>query len=184
MLTFIDYKTFYPKLQLLIDNYDIIRKEYDDNKDKLLWKLMHWDAGYSTEGSPKDIGWRTAPLFFNKNFFDNSEYLPTLINIIKEIKTTHRGGLLSLNPHCELPWHKDYDEPNKDGNLVIRLLWGLDVPVEEDKVSFIEVENEKRIFKNNELYIFSSLSNHRVVNEMSKERIVFGFDIICKIKKN
>ena len=184
MLTFIDYKTFYPKLQLLIDNYDDIRKEYDECKYNLSWKLMHWDAGYSTEGTPKDIGWKTVPLFFNKEFLEESKYLPTLTSTIKEIKTTHRGGLLSLNPYCELPWHKDFDEPNKNGNLVIRVLWGLDVPVEEGKVSYIEVENEKRIFKNNEFYIFSSLSNHRVMNEMSQERIVLGFDILCRIKKS
>lgn len=153
--------------------YEAIRDEYDRNKASLSWQNMHWEAGYNLQNEARDIGWKVVPLI-NRNTYSDS--LPILVNALKEIGT-RRAGLLSLEPGAELPWHKDYDEPNDGNNIVIRVLWGLDVPIQEGRKSFIEFRNGVEIFQNNELVMFSSLEEHRVFNGLSERRIVVGFDI-------
>lgn len=157
----------------LRSQYEVIRDEYDRNKASLSWQNMHWEAGYNLQNEARDIGWKVVPLI-NKNVYSSS--LPILVKTLKDIGT-RRAGLLSLDPGRELPWHKDYDEPNDDGTTVIRVLWGLDVPIQEGRKSYIEFRNDVEIFRNNGIVMFSSLSEHRVVNELTEKRIMIGFDI-------
>jgi hypothetical protein len=196
-ISFYEPVKLYHHLKYFFMYFDEIKNEYEENKHLIDWRPMHWDIGYVGEQGhlppEKEIGWNVAPVLgtaFTKDrsilYGPNSKLLPNLTKLCEMTKVTTRVGILSVDPGSTLDWHKDDDNPSWKKHMILRILWGLDVPVEEGKEAFIEVEStqgiEKKIFKNNEMAIFSSHSKHRVVNNLSQKRIVLGFDIIASLK--
>lgn len=203
--TLFDYRLIDPRLEELVINYDRIFSEYQQNKHLLSWTPMHWDMGYSgSNGVAPDIGWSVATLLSdmftsqdrmawaskglssevdgNLTMFDNAKCVPTITKVLRDTGLTRRAGLLSVAAGKELPWHQDFD-PVPFGKHIVRVLWGLDVPVEENKISFIQVGTDKQKFVNKEFYVFWSLAHHRVMNEMTQDRIMLGFDVLMDESK-
>lgn len=206
---FVDYRRLCPELEEISNSFPQIKQEYEANKHLLKWSTMHWDIGYSGSNQGiADVGWNTSVLlgdvFTEKDremwkgknistrrenktvIFENADLLPTLRDILIETNSTTRAALTSLEPSKELPWHKDWD-PCPPDSVVIRILWGLDVPVEKDKNCFMEIKTtsglQHEVFEDNKPFMFWSQCNHRVVNNLTKKRIVVGFDVIKPIKE-
>lgn len=186
-MRFYNYEEFNPKLKLLIDRFDTIKQEYDQNKHNIEWTI----PPQLTEKLSDRAGWHIAAMlgtFFSKDgslvIGKNANLLPTLRDTIIETKETKRVGLLKLEPETVLDWHRDHEKQkdlNTNTHSIIRALLGLDIPNEEGKSSFLEIETkkgiERKIFEHKSIMMFDGEINHRAVNEYSKERVVFVFDL-------
>jgi hypothetical protein len=114
----------------------------------------------------------------------NVSMLPILTKTLLEAGVRKRVGITILEAKKEIAWHSDPD-PEKPGLAIIRGLWGLDVPEEEGKESFIYLNNntQKVKFKNNEYVLFWGRTNHRVKNNLSSSRYMICFDHEVPYKK-
>lgn len=200
-----------PNLKKLSDNYQKIREEFNDNKDRLTWTNWHGDNCYtSISKSPYD-GWQVAALYLEyKNFIvnnidsykeayntevhvdedkniissDNTKVLPLLTDLAYESGLTTRVGISLLVPGKDIDWHVDND-PYDDEYITIRGLWGIDVNPTDDEHSFlaIHVDGNTSIqhFENNKFIFFWGRTTHMVYNSLSTPRYCLCFDQKVKI---
>ena len=200
MSFFVDYNFFNPKVKLLSDRYDLIRGEYLSNRDKLEFKdftkqqdenILEYGKGYpiGVENyftAPKKMdenGWHMAGILYENYLYNrNSDFLPVLTETLKEIQTLTMCGINILDPGVSLNWHNDDDYV--PGVPTLRVLWGLDVPVEENGESIIQMrdslseEVETKRFENNQFYCFCPSTTHRIENTLSSSRTVVAIDLI------
>jgi hypothetical protein len=191
-----------PNLKLLEERFDEIHEEFIRNKNNLF--VINWGAEvgyYVKENSAVYKGWQVAPLYGNINdiFSVNSEIdqykhlididgdllkvkhniamLPILTETLLEAGVRKRVGITILETGKQIPWHTDPD-PEKQGLAIIRGLWGLDVPEEDGKESFIYLNDktQKIKFKNNEYVFFWGRAKHKVENNLSNSRYMICFD--------
>jgi hypothetical protein len=153
-------------------------------------------------------GWKVAPLYGSINDMDginnslnkykdlveidnsivkvkhNTRMLPTLTKTLLECDVVKRVGITILEPGKKIEWHIDPD-PEKPGLAIIRGLWGLDVPEEEGRESFLALKekNQKQVFKNNEFVLFWGRSRHKAVNNLTQPRYMVCFDTEVPYKK-
>ncbi len=86
----VDINRFYtleeinPKLKIIQENFDEIREEFHQNRDKLVWTNWHGNTGYLGDRTVAYAGWQIAGLFAEMNdnsditkqaYFDNLEFL-------------------------------------------------------------------------------------------------------------
>jgi hypothetical protein len=198
MSNFIDYNVINPKLKLLSERFDLIHNEYVSNKKKLEFKdfskKQEYSIGTDKKGHPisipeylhqeqkeeSSIGWHISALYGNNTPYSrNTQYLPILSQTLKEINLLYICAINLLDPSYSLDWHNDNDYfPNVS---TIRILWGLDVPIEKDKYSLIQIQGEDKIietkkFENGEFYIFLPGLMHRVENTLSQSRSLLCID--------
>lgn len=200
MSVFIDYRTVYPRLELLSNNFMKIKQEYLDNKNKLEFKdfthqqnkfIQEHQKGYPITGlnyvtaqdrNPEVAGWHMAGIL-GENIIHpiNGYYLPILVKTLLQIDNVSVCGVNILDSGISLDWHNDDDYST--GHPTLRTLWGLDVPVEEGKESIFQMKNEEtgeietREFKNNQIYAFWPKTIHRVENNMTQPRTVLAVDV-------
>jgi len=162
--------------------------------------------------APEDVGWKMSPLMMSKLitlldldalnmeavkkftdsdaiYFPNSRMLPLLTETIEKAQPKNtilkvRNGFSLLDPKTVLDWHVDNDNPKylKNGFLIIRILWGMDIEPEPGKDSFLEISYKNRVERrsslNNEMNIFWGLMKHRAVNQYSTPRVVIAMDML------
>lgn len=197
---FVDYKKYFPKLELLSVNFGKIRKEYLANKDNLQFKdftseqekyIANNKKGYpitmmsyftAKQRQINSLGWHVAGIYGDGIFnVMNQQYLPTLADTIKKIEHVSVCGINILDPGISLDWHDDDDYSS--GFPTLRTLWGLDVPTEDGKESVFQMKNletgeiQTRKFENNKIYAFWPKTIHRVENNMSQPRAVLAVDV-------
>lgn len=200
MSFFVDYNFFNPKVKLLSERYNLIREEYITNKDKLEFKdftkqqdknIVEYGKGYpigaeSYFGAPEKTdkkGWHMAGILYENYLYNrNADFLPTLTKTLIEIETLNVCGLNILDSGMSLNWHNDDDYHT--GVPTLRILWGLDVPVEDSGESIIQMKDkltgevETKVFKNNEFYCFWPKTEHRVENTLSSPRTIVAIDLL------
>lgn len=197
---FVDFNFFNPKLNLLSDRYEKIKNEYLSNSNKLEFKdfteqqdksISEFGKGYpiqaesyilAPEKSEKK-GWHMAGILYENFLYNrNADFLPTLTETLKEIETLNVCGINVLDPGISLSWHNDDDY--NTGVPTLRVLWGLDVPEEDNGSSIIQMKDslsnrvETKQFKNNEFYCFWPSTQHRVENKLSYPRTVVAIDLL------
>jgi hypothetical protein len=202
MNRFFDVNEINPNLNLLKERFDDIQKEFMQNKDKLFF--INWGAEigyYVRENNAAYKGWKVAPLYgnimdilsVNTNIQQynhlieieddllkvkyNTSLLPILTSTLLESGVRKRVGITGLEPGKEIKWHTDPD-PENPGLAIIRGLWGLDVPEEEEKESaiYLNTRDQKIKFKNNEYAFFWGRTKHKVKNNLSNSRYMICFD--------
>lgn len=200
MSFFVDYNFFNPKIKLLSERYNLIKEEYLSNRSELEFKdfteqqnknIVEYGKGYPIEvesyfSAPekKDKkGWHMAGILYENYLYNrNSDLLPTLSKTLKEIETLSMCGLNILDSGVSLNWHNDDDY--YPGISTLRVLWALDVPVEETGESIIQMKDpltgevETRKFENNQFYCFWPSTQHRVENTLSSSRTVVAIDLL------
>lgn len=200
MSFFVDYNFFNPKIKLLSDRYDLIKEEYLLNRDNLEFKdftreqdknISEYGKGYpigvesyfSASEKTDKRGWHMAGILYETYLYNrNSDLLPILSNTLKEIVTLNICGINILDSGVSLNWHNDDDYHT--GVSTLRVLWGLDVPVEENKESIIQMrdslsgEVETKKFENNQFYCFWPSTEHRIENTLSLPRTVIAIDLL------
>jgi hypothetical protein len=201
MSFFIDYNFFNPKLKLLSDRYDLIRDEYLSNKDKLEFKdfteqqtksidecgkeyLIEVESYFTAPKKTDKKGWHMAGILYGNYLYNrNSNFLPVLTETLKEIETLSVCGINILDSGISLDWHND-DDYIFDGVTTLRVLWGLDVPVEDNGESIIQMkdqfsdEPETKRFENNQFYCFWPSTTRRIENSLSLPRTVLIIDLL------
>jgi hypothetical protein len=197
MSNFIDFYKINPKLKLLPERFNLIHEEYAKNKNNLEFKdfskKQEYSIGISKKGHPisineylhqdkktNSIGWHISALYGNSTeYLRNTQYLPILTKTLEEINLLSICAINLLDPSYSLDWHNDNDYfPNVP---TVRILWGLDVPLEKDKYSIIQLQGEDKIietkkFENGEFYIFLPSLTHRVENTLSQSRSLLCID--------
>lgn len=201
MSNFIDFKEIEPKLELLIKNHEDILLEYSNFKQSLEYKdfteeqdysISHEHRGYpvtyqsymsAKQRSFDKNGWHVAPLIIKGNSYNrNTNFLPVLTKTLLEINLLSVCAINVLDSGISLNWHTDRDYI--PGTKLMRILWGLDVPVEDNKSSLIQIKDpdtgeiETKIFKNSEFYIFHPEREHRVENNLNQSRSILCIDYI------
>jgi len=200
MSLFVDYNFFNPRLKLLSDKFDLIKKEYILNRDNLEFKdfteqqdknISEYGKGYpigveSYFSAPQKTdkpGWHMAGLLYANYLYNrNSDFLPILTETLKEIQTLNVCAINILDSGVSLKWHNDDDY--EEGVPTLRTLWGLEVPVEDGKQSIIEMKDnltaevETKVFKENEFYCFWPSTEHRIENTLSLPRTVVAIDLL------
>lgn len=169
MNTFLSINQINPNLSLLQERYSQIRKEFDENFNKLVWTNWNGDNDYKQISDSPYKGWKVAPLMvdanesdieifsrelsvgYNQNvhydgennifLFENGKYIPTLISTLLECNVKKRVGISVVFPGKEIKWHIDPD-PETPEYAIIRGLWGLDIKQEDIGESFICLGDE------------------------------------------
>jgi hypothetical protein len=198
MGSFVNFKNINPKLNLLCESFHCIHEEYLKNKEKLEFKdfskKQEYSIGTNKKGHPitpheylhqeqkkeTSIGWHISALYGNNiEYHRNTQYLPILSQTLKEINYLYVCAINLLDPSYALDWHNDSDYfPNMS---TMRILWGLDVPEEDNRYSLIHIKDsngviETKKFKNNEFYIFLPQFTHKVENTLSQSRSLLCID--------
>ena len=198
---FLDYKTLFPKLDLLCQNFESIRREYFELGESLEFKdftkqqdsyilknrkgypitvSSYFEAG-NMNGTAK--GWHVAAMAVNNELYlRNSQFCPTLSGVIRTLN--QHGNVLVcafniLDADVSLDWHND--DEYSGSRKSFRSLWVIDSP-ESDCIFQMKCANTGRIetrqFRNNSIYSFLHHTTHRVENKSSKPRIALAIDIV------
>jgi hypothetical protein len=200
MSFFVDYNFFNPKVKLLSDRYDLIKEEYFLNKDNLEFKdftkqqdqnIVEHGKGYpigvesyfTAPEKTDEKGWHMAGILYENYLYNrNSDFLPILTETLKEIQTLTVCGINILDSGMSLNWHNDDDYV--PGVPTLRVLWGLDIPAEEEGKSIIQMKDplsdevETKQFENNQFYCFWPSTTHRIENTLSSPRTVVAIDLV------
>lgn len=200
MSSFLDYKEIVPELERLSDRFDDIHKEFLDNISKLEIRdfteqqrdyigknhrgfPIEFNSYLNAQQTNNETGWHMGALTYQGIAHPfNSICLPILTETLVSIHSILVAGINVLGPGSKLDWHNDRDYGGGASNAY-RVLWGLDVPIEEGKQSIFQMMDkdgniETKVFENNKFYAFDSNTTHRVENMMSKRRIVLAMDVI------
>lgn len=200
MSLFVNYNFFNPKLKLLSDRFESIKGEYLSNKSKLEFKdftiqqdknIQEHGKGYPIDAESyltaplkgEQKGWHMAGILYENYIYDrNAAHMPVLVDTLKEIQTLNVCGINVLDSEMSLNWH--HDDDYHTGLPTLRILWGLEVPIEEGKESIIQMrdnltdEIETKVFKENEFYCFWPSTEHRIENNLSHSRTVIAIDLL------
>jgi len=205
-----------PGLHKVLDRFDLIQEEFLENKDKLSWKSWGYDAGYFGQKNIAYQGWEVAGLFgedygsegewkygseemvgstiamtstkglcFCK---ENVVHLPILTKLLYDAGVKRRVGISVTYSGRGIDWHVD-DDPEREDEMVIRGLIGLDVRVDEGEECFLGLgtpkKEQRRDIRNGQSIFFYSRMPHRVVNELKYPRYCIICDhVISKEKMN
>ena len=197
---FVNYNFFNPKLKLLSDRFDFIKEEYLSNRDNLEFKdfTIQQDKNIEEHGKGYPIGaesyfnahlkgdrrgWHMAGILYENYIYDrNANHMPILTETLKEIQTLTVCAINILDSGMSLNWHNDDDYI--PGVPTLRILWGLDIPVEEQGKSIIQMKDslsqevETKQFENNQFYCFLPSTTHRIENTLSSPRTVVAIDLL------
>lgn len=204
---FHDILKFNPRLQLLVDSWREIHEEFVASRDKLA--TVNWgaagetDTGYFGEltVAEHDGYWKNIPLYGSGHEYkqtlinapgqtrqdlgymaehkENCQLLSKLVTTARKANCYRRVGINLLNAGEQIDRHTDND-PNPPDGLLMRVLWGLDVPT--DGRAILALHNpmtgklEHRQFKNNEFICFWGSQYHAVYNTLKSPRYVLVLD--------
>lgn len=196
----------FPEAKKIFESRDIIKKELKNilNSDK--WGI--WSSDYNTTpiftkmteeeitkrindnsgkiGSIKDPSWRLFGLILNQKELSNAELCPETVKLLRDNSSRIlNAGFSILEPGCYIGSHQDFN--NKFYRLHIPLI----IPAinktisdsfvsEEDskKLCVLQVENDYRIWKDDEYFIFDDTCLHDAWNPSNENRIVLLVDFL------
>lgn len=196
----------FPEAKKIFDSKDIIIKELNNilNTDK--WGI--WSSDYKTTpiftkmtdeeitkritetsgkiGSTKEPSWRLFGLILNQKELTNAKLCPNTIKLLKDSsKRILNAGFSILEPGCYIGKHQDFN--NKFYRLHIPLIIpkinkNIDkifVTKEESKnLCVLQVENDYRIWKDDDYFIFDDTCLHDAWNPSDEIRIVLLIDLL------
>jgi aspartyl/asparaginyl beta-hydroxylase (cupin superfamily) len=137
--------------------------------------------------SNKNPSWRLFGLILNKKILPNAQYCPNTIKILNKYSDKIlNAGFSLLEPGCLIGLHKDYN--NKFYRLHIPLiipknnnkLLNSFIPIEKstDKLAVLQVENDYKVWKDDEYFIFDDTCQHNAWNNTNENRIVLIIDLL------
>jgi aspartyl/asparaginyl beta-hydroxylase (cupin superfamily) len=196
----------YPEAQEIFNSRNIIKEELKNilNNDK--WSI--WSSDYKTtpiftEMTDKEIkermeknygkinstnepSWRLFGLILNGKILPNAKYCPNTIEILlKYSSKILNAGFSVLESGCYIGEHKDYNNKfyrlhipliipkknNKNNNSFI-------TKEQSEKLCVLQVENDYRIWKDDEYFIFDDTCIHNAWNNTKQNRIILIVDLL------
>lgn len=150
----------FPYLQRLSDKYDTILAEFLEVADSRLKPMI--DAHITT------TGWKGFPLMSSAYRFEkNWQLCPRTVALIKDISGLYAAGFYVLEPHTELPAHKNFPMD------IYRMHMGLIVP---ENCAFI-VAGETKAWEKKKWMIFCPEVEHAGYNRADTRRVIFLIDV-------
>jgi aspartyl/asparaginyl beta-hydroxylase (cupin superfamily) len=158
--------------QLLSENYETIRQEYD-----ALVEDMESGSGkdrfQSVTSMNYEGGWRTLVLFYNGHRIPKFPYhlCPTTTKIMETVPLAGRiAGFNRQQPQTGIPLHTD------GNNMWLTCQMGVYVP--EGEKAYIRVGPETRRWKKGECLVYDTTYEHETMNEHpTQERVVLHVDL-------
>ena len=159
---------FLPELQIIQNNWKVIRKEYQQIKNKL--KPIKGDK-YFEDDIIKTDKWER---FYIKWYSDISkeviQQLPKTTKLLNQCQNIQLAMFSVMKPGTIVYPHRG---PYR-GSLRVHL--GLECPSMEEGC-YITIDNKKYGWKDGEFLIFDDTYTHEVQNNSDKERVVLFMDI-------
>jgi hypothetical protein len=144
-------------------------------------------ASTSASASASASAWRIFGLVLNKKILPTAKYCPNTIKLLKSINFSQilNAGFSLLEPNYTIGSHQDFD------NRFYRLHIPLIIPdvnssipssfvtkKESKKLCTLQVENDYKIWKNDEYFIFDDTCKHNAWNPTNQIRIVLLIDLL------
>ena len=187
-MTFFYTTDEYPKMKILEDNYEIIKKEIPNfvfenitikrrqdewgesgnNLVKLLQNNKEWIFSWQSEDR-----WFSFPLMYNNFPIGCAEEIcPNTINILKSLGNIKTCGFTLLYPKSSLDIHTDYVGPSFNSMALNMLLTGTNshLNIYDKNVKY---EYNHEIGK---AVIFNSELNHNASNDGDINRVILYID--------
>lgn len=196
----------FPEAQKIYNSRDEITKELKTILDSDKWGI--WSSDYSSTpiftkmtdveilariksnsgkiNSAKDPSWRLFGLILNKKVLPNAELCPKTIKLLQSSSSRIlNAGFSVLEPGCYIGEHKDFN--NKFYRLHIPLVIPkINATVEKsfitksesENLCVLQVENDYRIWKDNEYFVFDDTCLHNAWNNTRDIRIVLLVDLL------
>lgn len=166
-----------PLCQLLRDNYDIIRMEYEALMADM--KQGGPDRFQSVTSMNYEAGWKTLVLFYNSHRIPNFPYhlCPTTTKILETVPLAGRiAGFNRQQPQSGIPLHTD------GNNMWLTCQMGIQVPGDGTFAS-IRVGPETRYWKVGECLVYDTTFEHETMNTHdTEERIVLHVDFFNTLR--
>lgn len=194
----------YPCSEYLFNNRDIIRKELYSVINTNLWSI--WSNDYNTTpifsmmsdqdilkrlndskgkiSSNKNSSWRLFSLILNRNILPDAKYCPNTIKLLQSCSNkVINAGFSLLEPYCYIGSHRDINDTfyrlhipliiPKNNNKLKSSFINDDL----DKLCILQVENDYRIWKDDEYFIFDDTCEHNAWNYTNEYRFILIVDI-------
>ena len=183
-----DYHGDYPKLKLLEDNYEVIRKECENiltfhNDITYLEELMSY-----TKGGIHAIQWKS--FMFKSGVFvkENCELCPKTTELIKQIPGVRTAFFSILGPDQYITPHKGYYYGFMRYHLGVIIPYNNEenkcwLRIGKDQIAkaALPKEGDKYYWKNGEGILFNDNYTHDASNESDQIRVVLFLDIERKL---
>ena len=201
-----------PSLNLLANNYELIRDEFESVKHQLVWTNWHGNNSYTSIEKSPYAGWQVAALYGKYDpsmdliemervydqgcyvdpelgilYTHNAVRMPNLFGLACEAGIIRRAGISVLHPGKSIPWHVD-DDPEHPDYAVIRGLWDIEVNPQNNEVCTLSLDTEDKgvvlePFSHNRFHFFWGRTPHMVHNTLSTPRYCLCFDIDVEREK-
>lgn len=161
-----------PELQILNDNWEIIRDEA-----LALWEMGHIDVGEDLPGSSfyKDNRWKSFYLkLYNHNIPSAHEHAPKTMALIEQIPGMNLALFAALMPGKKINQHQD------PFAYTLRYSLGLSTPNSDD--CYIMVNGENYTWRDGEAILFDETYMHYTTNKTDTPRIILMTDIDRPLK--
>lgn len=162
-------ETTFPQLQLVEDNFDIIKQEFEMNQNIGFedWPEHNLYSKYTGDD------WTVIPIFgFNRWNNKILHRFPKTIKLLKNINGLRTIIFSKLGSKTRLKKHKGWKDLS---NRTLRCHMGIKIP-KNDK-SGVEVEDEFKQVEEGKFIIFDDSKEHIGVNDSSEDRVVLILDI-------
>ena len=157
---FFDYNKYYPELNIINENRDIIFKEFNNAIKTKIWN--DWINGNHITLVPLNCCG-----FWSESV---SNILPKTTNILKQIPGILSVSFSRLKPNTQLTPHQDWE---KTSNNVLRCHYGLIVPQNCGSI----IENWIEFIENNKWLVLDITKNHTSFNYSNEDRYIIIVDM-------
>ena len=165
---FYDYKFVYPHLEILKINRNLLMKDLKNIKN-IKWENYPEKDLYNIE-EKKD--WKIFPFKgFDIILEKNCKLCPNICDVLKKIPNLSTASISKLTPGTKLKPHNGFGETSNE-NLRCHYV------LESNDNSFLQVNNERKILKDNDIIVFDDSKLHYAENNGNSDRIVLLLDIL------
>jgi len=159
---------FLPELQIIQNNWKIIRKEYQQIKNKL--KPIKGETYFEDDIIKTDKWERYYIKWYSDISKDVTKQIPKTTTLLNQCQNIQLAMFSVMKPGTIVYPHRG---PYR-GSLRVHL--GLECPSMEEGC-YITIHDKKYGWKDGELLIFDDTYTHEVQNNSEKERVVLFMDI-------
>ena len=154
------------------------------NQDDIIKRLNNNSSKINSSEKP---AWRLFGLILNKNILPNAKYCPNTLKILNKYSDKIlNAGFSLLEAGSYIGSHKDYN--NKFYRLHIPLIIPknnnkiknsfISIEKSNDNLCVLQVENDFRVWKDDEYFIFDDTCQHNAWNNTTENRIILMVDLL------
>lgn len=161
-----------PELQILADNWEVIRDEA-----LALWEHGHIDVGEDLPGSSfyKDNRWKSFYLKLYDHEIPSAKAMaPKTMELIEQVPGMNLALFAALMPGKKINKHQD------PFAYTLRYSLGLSTP--NSDACYIDINDERHTWKDGEAVLFDETYMHYTTNETEIPRIILMSDIDRPLK--